>query len=666
MAFLKMGLRSKALTALILVLLIILLPSSLIAWQVFQQVHKDLAVNYAENLAELNHYKIRAPVNRELMLSQQLARASVTRSWFANEQDSQKAEDFFIEAREYLQSFHEHTYFVIHADSRNYYFNEANKSESKAPSYQLSENNPDDSWFFNTMASDAKYSINVNPDQQLGTTKVWFNVPVFAENEKKGLIGTGLDLTRFIHDLLQNQETGVTTLAVDTGGYIQAHPDESLIAYGSGAGIDNKGKQLFDLVSKVDKEVVQSLLSEDTRNGIHLADVMVNRIPHLIVVAFIPELNWYVTSMINLDVAEVVSDEWWYAILSGVVAVILLIIAALSIAVQRMLINPLIKLQSSANALARGHYNVNLPDNTTDEIGDLSRAFSQMVKTIQSHTNDLESKVSERTRLLENSNREIALMNKMVNDSIDYARLIQQAILPDLTIRRSLSGHCFVFWQPRDTVGGDFYVYHQEGSQHLLGVVDCAGHGVPGALMTMLARAALDHAIRENGLGSPAKLLQKMDDVLRGMLLDLDLPRGLATNMDAVLVVMDTQKQEVRFSGAKLSLYAWDGISLTEYKSAKRALVGRKKHHFEDTILEDCQGQNFYLTTDGLLDQPGGEHGYGLRFMDLEAAIRMANRQRLDQQESAIREFFQSWKTDSHKQRDDVCIIGFSMPTGQS
>lgn len=662
MAFLKMGLRDKAMTALILVLLVILLPATFITWQIFKQVHKDLAVTYAENLAELNRYKMRAPVNRELILSQQLAKAGATRAWFADENDTEKADAFFAEAESYMQSFRDKAYFAIHANSKNYYFNEVDQPASTSPSYQLSQSNPDDSWFFNVIADSDDFNINVNPDQQLGTTRVWFNVSVWGDGDKLGLIGTGLDLTRFVDDLLQTTEVGVTTMALDAQGNIQAHPDASMIAYGSGAGLNNQGKQIFDLIAEHDRAGVEALLARGNHDGIHLTDVQVNNLPHILVVAYIPELDWYVASLINLNVAEVVSERWWYSIMLGVIAVIVLIIVALAFAVQRMLIQPLSKLQSSANALAKGQYDVSLPVQSNDEIGDLSRAFAQMVKTIQSHTSELESRVSERTRELENSNREIELINKMVNDSIDYARLIQQAILPDLAIQRSLPGQNCIVWQPRDTVGGDFYAYHREAHQQLLGVVDCAGHGVPGALMTMLARAALDHAIREHGLKSPAKLLQKMDEVLRGMLVDLELPRGLAANMDAGLVVINSQRQEVTFAGAKLSLYAWNGETLTQYKGARRPLVGRRVNQFADTVISDCQGIHFYLTTDGYLDQPGGEHGYGLRFEDFAAAVQEANQLPLPEQGEAIMSFLQRWKANRYEQRDDICVIGFAMP----
>ncbi|WP_163007751.1 SpoIIE family protein phosphatase, partial [Pseudomonas viridiflava] len=91
-------------------------------------------------------------------------------------------------------------------------------------------------------------------------------------------------------------------------------------------------------------------------------------------------------------------------------------------------------------------------------------------------------------------------------------------ILPDRQLTQSLGAHHFVLWKPRDVVGGDFYVFRSEGNNCLLGIMDCAGHGVPGALMTMLARAAIDLAITEAGPADPACILARTDSAIRAML----------------------------------------------------------------------------------------------------------------------------------------------------
>ncbi|MBF3202250.1 histidine kinase, partial [Pseudomonas aeruginosa] len=135
-----------------------------------------------------------------------------------------------------------------------------------------------------------------------------------------------------------------------------------------------------------------------------------------------------------------------------------------------------------------------LPLARQDEIGSLSKAFASMAEQVRRHTAELEDKVQERTQALEEANREMAAAQKKIGDSLDYASLIQRAILPDRQLSATLGEHHFILWKPRDVVGGDFYVYREQADGYLIGVVDCAGHGVPGALMTMLARAAIDHA----------------------------------------------------------------------------------------------------------------------------------------------------------------------------
>ncbi|MBF3347939.1 HAMP domain-containing protein, partial [Pseudomonas aeruginosa] len=149
--------------------------------------------------------------------------------------------------------------------------------------------------------------------------------------------------------------------------------------------------------------------------------------------------------------------------------------------------------------IAAGRYDTPLPLARQDEIGSLSKAFASLADQVRRHTAELEDKVQERTQALEEANREMAAAQKKIGDSLDYASLIQRAILPDRQLSATLGEHHFILWKPRDVVGGDFYVYREQTDGYLIGVVDCAGHGVPGALMTMLARAAIDHAIEAVG-----------------------------------------------------------------------------------------------------------------------------------------------------------------------
>jgi len=667
MSLWNLGLRNKALLALLFAFFVALVPALLIGWSVMQSVQSHLGEAFARNLAELSRQQIIAPISRELTLSQRLAQSQFTLDWLLDEQDPSKTRRFFVEAEGYREAFRDEAYFIINARSHNYYFNDNESANSREPRYQLDPHNPGDSWFFNLKRRIGDYNINVNPDAQLGITRIWINMPVRQNGQLLGLVGTGLDLTRFIEELLRTEEKGVTPMLMDSQGNIQAHPDADKIAYGSGAGAGEKGQSIFNALEPVAQAQLRQRMTQlgSESDEVALLKAQLDGTSQLLALAYMPDLDWYLLVAVNLDVAEVVTGRWWLTILLGTTLIVVLFLVAVAFSVERILIRPLSHLQQSATAISKGRYDVDLPPAAGDEIGDLARAFDSMARTVQSHTQELESKVRERTRDLENSNREIALFNKMVNDSIDYASLIQRAILPDASLQRVLGNNYFVLWQPRDTVGGDFYFFHSEGERHLIGLVDCAGHGVPGALMTMLARAAFDHAIREQGLESPAQILHSADRVLRNMLQDFDLPRALATNMDAGLVLLRPADCRLTFAGAKLSLYVAEGDSVQECKGDKRALVARKPGCYQDVELSDRPGQRYYLTSDGYLDQAGGDLGYGMGHSGLTEVLRSIQAQSMAEQGQSLHDRLLAWKGEAYEQRDDICVLGFEMPSSQ-
>jgi serine phosphatase RsbU (regulator of sigma subunit) len=208
--------------------------------------------------------------------------------------------------------------------------------------------------------------------------------------------------------------------------------------------------------------------------------------------------------------------------------------------------------------------------------------------------------------------KKVVLAHKRLHDSIEYASLIQKAILPSQQLADYLGEYHCVLWHPLDVVGGDFYVFHADEENYLLGVIDCAGHGVPGALMTMLARAALDQAIAAHGINSPATLLKQMDSTLREMLKNTNMPRGLAITMDAGLAFIAPVQQRIIFAGAKMSLYWTNGEQVAEIKGKNRSVLGNKKGDYEDRELAIEPDMTFCITSDGVLDQTGGLHGFGL------------------------------------------------------
>jgi serine phosphatase RsbU (regulator of sigma subunit) len=206
-------------------------------------------------------------------------------------------------------------------------------------------------------------------------------------------------------------------------------------------------------------------------------------------------------------------------------------------------------------------------------------------------------------------------------------------------------------------VGGDLYLFRRDDDGFLIGVVDCAGHGVPGALMTMIAHSTLHVAADEIGLKDPAAILRAGDVRLRSTLQHAPQAERLATHMDAGLAYVNLKEHTVTFSGAKTSLYWSDTQSVGEIKGARATLGGRREASFENQVVR-LDGRSWYLATDGVLDQSGGEHGFSFgneRFADL---LQKFAARPFDEQRAEFEKELQCYQ-ESLPQRDDITVIGF-------
>ena len=453
-----MGFAQKSLMALLLACLVALAPAALIGWQLLDGVRDHFGRAFADNFTQLNRQRILAPVSRELALSLRLADSEVTRRWLRNESDPAARELFFREADGYRRDLLGRAYFIASAATGNYYFND-DQPLSEAPRYTLSRGAADDGWFYKSLQASALYNINVNPDLKLKTTRVWINAQVRDGDKVLGLTGAGLDVGGFLRDFVNSGQAGVTPIIVDETGAIQAHMDPTLIAYNSGAGgADGRGMVFSLLDPGPGREELRSAMhaAQADPQSVQSAWVAVDGHRQLVSVAYMPELHWHVLTLVDLGAARVLDTGWIWPVAVGLVLLFAAMLLCFGYAVERLMLRPLRRLQQSARAIANGSYDVSLPPGGQDEIGDLSNAFGVMADKVRQHTAELESKVRERTSELENANRAMAAAHKKIGDSIDYASLIQRAILPDRQLTQSLGEHHFVLWKPRDVVGGDF------------------------------------------------------------------------------------------------------------------------------------------------------------------------------------------------------------------
>ena len=658
----NLGLRAKSVLALCLCMAVVSLLAWLAGRAALASIEENLGAGFARNATRYSKQSILAPVSRELALSQQLARSQVTKRFLLDENDSAKRELFFAEARGYQKAFADDSYFLISRATNGYYFNDAKAKPSDKARYYLSEKKPDDGWFFATMKNTPQYNINVNVDTKLKVTKVWFNVMVKDGERNIGLAGTGLDLTHFLDRFISARETGVTPMILNRDGAIQAHPNRNLIAFAS---VDDKESANRSTVYRLlpvagEHERMKTALEQARRNPESIPQFWAHlgKTRELFAVSYIPELDWFVVNAVDVSAAQVVDSRMLLPFLIGGGALLALLVGAILFSVNSLILVPLFKLTDSARALGAGDYDVKLPAAGRDEMGDLTRAFGSMARQVRSHTDELEGRVAQRTTELVAANEQMAHANQQIGDSIQYASLIQTAILPTRELSQNYSDHHFVLWKPRDVVGGDFYVFRAHQNGYLIGVVDCAGHGVPGAFMTMIAYAVLGVAMDTLGLENPARLLSEMDARLRAMLQHDPKNKGVATNMDAGLAYVDNLSQTVTFAGAKISLYACNGQNVEETKGDRLAIGGKRVPSFSNKTVELDGQTTFYITSDGLLDQAGGEKGYGFgnaRFADL---MMRQSQCELSQQKAAFDAELLDYQGDL-PQRDDVTLVSF-------
>ncbi|MCX8113150.1 MAG: tetratricopeptide repeat protein [Bacteroidia bacterium] len=277
--------------------------------------------------------------------------------------------------------------------------------------------------------------------------------------------------------------------------------------------------------------------------------------------------------------------------------------------------------------------------------------------------------IEEQKSLLEEQKAELERAKREIDESIQYARRIQMAILPDLAPLYERLPDAFVLYLPRDVVSGDFYFYYAlSPTQSLLAVADCTGHGVPGAFMSMIGTTLLNRLAQEEGPKDPAILLQRLDEELRLTLHHTLNQEKIKDGMDIALCLIDTEHHILQFAGARRPLFIFlpDG-EFMEIKGSRRSIGGDELQlamAFESHMVPLRPQMSFYLFTDGIVDQFGWEREPGqppkrTKFMPRRLRELLARNLALPAQEQKhrIEASITEWRGDI-AQIDDICLIG--------
>jgi len=350
----------------------------------------------------------------------------------------------------------------------------------------------------------------------------------------------------------------------------------------------------------------------------------------------------------------------------GIVAIGVL----LSFWLGRKFVSPIVVLSQDAKSIASGNLEEPIETGYQDEVGSLALSFEQMRESLKRRYDEildlnktLDAKVVERTEDLRKTLIEVESANQKIMDSIHYATTIQQALLPNLERVRPLCEGFFSIWKPRDEVGGDIYLVEQVQGKMVTVLIDCTGHGVPGALMTMLAMSALQRILSEESDLDPSAILSRLN-VLVKTTLNQDRSDAISDDgLEAIVCIYDPNQYHLQMASSRLSAFLVQGNQVQRIKG-DRASIGyrRSDPDYEFTLHNIAIEDNLtlYLFSDGFFEQVGSETNRPFGFRRLVNLLKSIQEVPFDEQKDSIWERFTTYRGRREIQ-DDVTVLGVKL-----
>jgi serine phosphatase RsbU (regulator of sigma subunit) len=376
-----------------------------------------------------------------------------------------------------------------------------------------------------------------------------------------------------------------------------------------------------------------------------------------------------------------------------------------AILIVRGIVTPVQRLRSVLLSLGRGIFPSTTVRTTNDEIGDMSKALTSLVQGLKRTTEFshavaagdfeadyqpmseedvlghallkmrdelgqrervLEMKVLERTEEVvrqkeevERQSRKVVELYNNVTDSIRYAKRLQESILPPDRRIKELLPESFVYYRPKDIVSGDFYWVDRVGSKVLFSAVDCTGHGVPGAFMSLIGYNGLNQVIKERGRHKPSDVLIELNRIAYDAL-HKDREQYLVRDgMDMALCVFDPATLELEFAGANNPLYIVRAGQLMRFDPDKNAIgsMALEPGSFHDHVIQLEPNDMVYIFSDGYADQFGGPKGKKFMYRRFRELLVEISTLPAENQRKGLQEAFNHWRG-AHEQVDDILVIG--------
>ncbi|MFC5704316.1 SpoIIE family protein phosphatase [Cohnella faecalis] len=561
------------------------------------EVIKKLKTGDLSRIAQAVSGRVEGRIDRALETSQMLADDPAVVKWVRGGEADDELGRLILEKLSRIPGAYDYTNSFIVSAVSNRYWSESGKVLQT-----LDRSKEDDKWFYETLEAGRKTNIVVDTNARRKDTFVFANVLIGTADKPIGVAGVGLSLSKLAGNFASYGNGGGRRLwLVDVDGKIQLSGDP---------------EQTGDYVS--------AYLSEETRN--ELAESESGRE----LVLETKDENGRMYDMISYPIRS--SDlRLWVQIPRSETTGFL----------------DTIKVNTAIAAIVTLILIVFLFANVSRKLADPYKRALRM-------NEELEMLVEGRTEELGRKNREMT-------DSIGYANRIQRTVLPsEADLNAAFSEH-FVYWKQRDIVGGDFYWLKKSGEVTWVAVGDCTGHGVPGALMTMLSVSLLDRIAAVGEEKSPGRVLAKLNVLLKDTLHQTD-PEGLTDDgLELGLCRIEGNKLTYSGAGIRMLVAGEDGVRIVQ---GDRKAIGYRRtpesYDYADHEFAADSGSAYYLVTDGVIDQNGGPKNVSLGKTKLKNAIESFGAMPLlDQGRQLEREL--AIYMGQEPQRDDMTLLAFRL-----
>jgi len=319
-----------------------------------------------------------------------------------------------------------------------------------------------------------------------------------------------------------------------------------------------------------------------------------------------------------------------------------------------------------ASAVGSGTYNSEYtPLSDQDELG---QSLLLMRKNLQEYAEDMEEKVRQRTaevvrqkEEIEKQSEQIAELYEQVKDSILYAKRIQEAILPSREEIDSGIKNSMVLFRPKDIVSGDFYWFSEKHDRAIIAAADCTGHGVPGALMSMIGSSLLNEIVNEKGILEPAKILLALKHGVINALNKQSSGEQTKDGMDIAIISIPSLVNKIEYAGANNPLWMIRDGEILETR-ADRQPVGffgdNLNTPYTNHIIEVQPNDVVYIFSDGYADQFGGPNGKKFKYSQFKKLLVEVNDKTMTHQRDILNDRIEDWMGVEEEQIDDILIVG--------